>query len=78
MPKSAAAPDRDGHPSCASSLMFLVKVGQQAERALEHLRRDQAGGQALFDLQADQHRLPDDPGLDGRDPRGEPVTIGVC
>jgi hypothetical protein len=31
------------HPS------LLVEVGQQAERALEHLRRDKAGRQALFD-----------------------------
>jgi hypothetical protein len=54
-------------------------VGQQAERALEDLRRDQAGGQSLLDLQADQHRLPDGPGLDGRDARGELIAgvVGV-
>jgi hypothetical protein len=63
--------------NCAPSLLLLVEVGQQAERALEHLRRDKAGGQALVDLQADQHRLPDGPGLDGRDPCGEVITIGV-
>ena len=39
---------------------------QQPERALEHLRRDQAGGQALVNLQAGQHRLTNGPGLDGR------------
>jgi len=58
-------------------LLVLVEVGQQAERALEYLRRDEAGGQALVDLQADQHRLPDGPGLDGRDSRGELATIGT-
>jgi hypothetical protein len=31
----------------------------------------------LVDLQAGQHRLPDGPGLDGRCPRGEIITIGV-
>ena len=64
----------------ASCLLLLVEVGQQAERALEHLRRDQAGGQVLLDLQADQHRLADGPDLDGRDPCGELdalVPIGV-
>ena len=70
----AAAP-RPG--SCASSLLLLVEAGQQAERALEHLRRDEAGGQALVDLQADEQRLPDGPGLDGRGPRGEIIAIGI-
>ena len=59
------------------SLLFLAEACQQAERAHEHLRHDKAGGQALFDLQADQHRLPDGPDLDGRDPRGELTTIGT-
>lgn len=71
----AAAAARD--PVTASSLLLLVEVSQQAERALEHLGRDKAGGQALFDLQADQHRLPDGPDLDGRDPRGELITTGA-
>jgi hypothetical protein len=39
--------------------------------------RDKARGQALFDLQADQHRLADGPGLDGRDPRGKIAAIGT-
>jgi putative ABC transport system permease protein len=60
------------------ALLLLVEVGQQAERALEHLRRDEAGGQALVDLQAGQQRLADGPGLDGRcGPRAQLVTIGV-
>ena len=62
---------------CASSLLLPVEVGQQVERALEQFRRDKAGGQALFDLQADQHRLPDGPGLDGRDPSGELIAVGT-
>jgi cytochrome P450 len=69
--------------SCASSLLFLIEAGQQAERALEQLRRDEAGGQALVDLQAGQQRLPDGPGLDGRRPRGEsrvvePAVLRLC
>ncbi len=63
--------------SPAASLLLLVEAGQQAERALEHLRRDEAGGQALVDLQAGQHRLPDGPGLDGGGPRGGLITVGV-
>jgi hypothetical protein len=57
--------------------LFLVEVGQQAERVFEQLGRDEAGGQALFDLQADQQRLSDGPGLDGRDPGGEIAAIGI-
>jgi hypothetical protein len=63
--------------SCASSLLLLVEAGQQAERALEHLRRDDAGGQALVDLQASQHRLPDGPVLDRRGPGRRLVGGGV-
>ncbi len=59
-------------------LLLLVEVGQQAERALEHLRCDEAGGQALVDLQAGQHRLADGPGLDERRGlRGQLATIGA-
>ena len=61
---------------CRCSLL-LVEVGHEAERALEHLRRDKAGGQALVDLQADQQRLADGPGLHRRSPRGQLVGIGV-
>jgi hypothetical protein len=58
-------------------LLPLVEAGQQAERALEYLRCDKAGGQALFDLQANQHRLPDGPGLDGRHPRGGGAALAA-
>jgi pimeloyl-ACP methyl ester carboxylesterase len=76
------APDLPGFggprvPRPDRSLLLRVEVGQQAERALEDLRRDQAGGQLLVDLQAGQHRLADGPDLDGRGFRGRLVSIGV-
>jgi pimeloyl-ACP methyl ester carboxylesterase len=76
------APDLPGFgdprvPRPDRPLLLRVEVGQQAERALEHLRRDQAGGQLLVDLQAGQHGLADGPDLDGRGFRGRLVSIGV-
>jgi pimeloyl-ACP methyl ester carboxylesterase len=76
------APDLPGFgdprvPRPDRPLLLRVEVGQQAERALEDLRRDQAGGQLLVDLQAGQHRLADGPDLDGRGFRGRLVSIGV-
>jgi pimeloyl-ACP methyl ester carboxylesterase len=76
------APDLPGFgdprvPRPDRPLLLRVEVGQQAERALEDLRRDQAGGQLLVDLQAGQHGLADGPDLDGRGLRGRLVSIGV-
>jgi pimeloyl-ACP methyl ester carboxylesterase len=75
------APDLPGFgdprvPRPDRPLLLRVEVGQQAERALEDLRRDQAGGQLLVDLQAGQHGLADGPDLDGRGLRGRLVSIG--
>jgi hypothetical protein len=77
----AGGPVRGPAPArwpASSPLLLLAEAGQQAERVLEHLRRDEAGGQLLVDLQAGQHRLPDSPGLDGRDPGGPLIAIGLA
>ena len=72
---SPSVPRQPG--GCVWSLLVLVEAGQQAEGALEYLGCDEAGSQASFDLQADQHRLPDGPGLDGCDPGGEVAAFGI-